>query len=477
MKSRILLTYLFMMLLGSVSVMAQTSSSEEDPFKNNPFFSKPLDELLNSKEKPDTTAQEKDHDHDSDHRGSDVRRYVHRINNEGLDFGGFFEAGPYSSNSLYASYPVMPMVHFNRVNGLFLGVREERMQWYSYNDFFDVIDLHPHGMIGYSFGQREWQYEAGLERYLGFNNRIMIGAEIYNATTTDDFWRVGLTETSFTSILAGYDYLDYYKQRGWGAYLLARSYRFFEGGVSYNQNQFNSLEVESDFWLFGKKNLYRPNPPVEIMNGEAVDTLDVGSLTFSASFNPKHILILPRFTFSLAGLMELADPGYGTSDYEYQKYTAEFISYLNIEPGAVIKYRLKAGSITGDAPVMKEFHLGGPGSLRAQPFKVLPFGADAGNRMLLSNAEIQFGSSDYWNDGWIDVDDFYISLFLDSGWTSDYTGPNTNALDGFSDFSFDKLEHSGGFGLGTNSIRGEIAWDLNNTDQAPIIWIRFNPTF
>lgn len=467
--------YILLLFIGSASVFAQISSDEEDPFKNNPFFSKPLDELLRSEEKPDTTGSASVGDKNTDK--NEVSRYVHRINNEGLDFGGFVESGPYSSNELYASYPVMPMVHFNRVNGLFLGIREERMQWYSYNSFLDIADLHPHGMIGYSFGQDEWQYEAGLERYFGFNNRILIGAELYSSTTTDDYWRVGLSETSVTSFFAGYDYLDYYKQTGWGAYVLARSIRYFEGGVSYNQNQFNSLDVSTDFRMFGRKNLYRPNPPVEMVNGAAVDTLNVGSLTFSAAFNPKQILILPRFTFTVTGLAEFADPDYGASDYNYQKYTAELVSYLNIEPGAIIKYRFRAGSITGDAPLMKEFHLGGPGTLRAAPYKSLPAVLDGGNKMLLSNAEIQFGSSDYWNNGWIDVDDFYLSLFLDSGWTNNYTGPNTNALDGFSAFSVDQLEHSGGFGIGTNSFRGEIAWDLNNTDRSPVFWIRFNPTF
>lgn len=475
MQKRIFL-YLLILALGTVPSLAQVSSQEDDPFKNNPFFSKPLEELLGSGEEVDTTKSNSV-ERNGELEQNEVKRSVHRINNEGLDFGGFVESGPYSSNELYASYPVMPMVHFNRVNGLFLGIREERMQWYRYNDFLEIIDLHPHGMIGYSFGQDEWQYEAGLERYFGFSDRIIIGAEFYSSTTTDDYWRVGLSENSLTSFFAGYDYLDYHKQTGWGAYILARSTQYFEGGVSYNQNQFNSLDVESSFWLFGKTNLYRPNPPVEIINGNPVDTLDIGSLTFSAAFNPKQILILPRFTFSLTGLAEFAHPDYGVSDYDYQKFTAEFISYLNIEPGAIIKYRLKAGSITGDAPIMKEFHLGGPGTLRAAPFKSLPGILNGGNKMLLSNAEIQFGSSSYWNDGWIDVDDLYLSLFLDSGWTNDFTGPNTNALHGFSEFDFNQLEHSGGFGIGTNSVRAEFAWDLNNTDKTPVFWIRFNPTF
>ena len=478
MTKRVLFLFLCFFLAGTSLLMAQSEPDEtDDPFKNSPFFSKPIDELIGNekRDQPEEPDEEEKDDEGYQHRAK--TRYVTRINNEGLDFGGFFESGPYTSNELYAAYPILPMVHFNRVDGVFLGIREERMQWYSYNHFFDIVNLHPTGMIGYSFGQDEWQYEAGLERYFGHKKHLILGGGIYNATSTDDYWRMGLMETSLSAVFAGYDYLDYYKQEGWGLYALARTTNYFEGGVSFNQNTFSSLEQSTDYHMFGKNDFYRPNPAVDYFFGTPVDSIDVAGLTLSAAFNPKHIILLPRFTFSLSGVMEIADPEYGISDYSYTKYLTEFISYLNFEPGAVLKYRLRAGSITGEAPEMKEFHLGGPGSLRAQPYKSLPLNSDGGNKMLLSNAEIQFGSGGYWNDGWIDLDDFYLSFFLDSGWTSYYSGENENPLDGFSEFSVSKMEHSGGIGLGTNSIRAEVAWDLNQTSRAPILWIRFNPTF
>ena len=471
---------LFLAVPSTALAQSESSSEEADPFKNDPFFSRPLDELLKPAKKEQETESDSTDTGGYHHNSSSYNnnRFVRRISLEGLDYGGLLESGPYVSNPLYGLYPSLPMVHFNRVDGLFLGFRSERMQWYSYQHFFDILNLNPRGMIGYSFGQEEWQYEAGLEKYFGRRDRVMIGAEFHRATTTDDYWRMGMSETSLTAILAGYDYLDYYKQEGFGAYILARSARFLEGGVSYNTDEFSSLDVNTSYAIFGSHGRYRDNPPIEIINGQPVDTLSLSTLTFSGAFNPKKLILSRRFTFMMNGVIELGDPGIASSDYDYTKYITELQTYLNFEPGSVLKHRLLIGSITGDAPLMKEFQLGGPGSLRAMPYKALPVAGFGGNKMILSTAEIQFGSTDWGYDyGWVDFDDFYVSLFLDSGWVTDYTGTNEKPLDGFGDFAFSEFEQNGGIGLGTNFFRVEAAWDLNHTSRSPMIWIRLNPTF
>lgn len=491
MRSRFFFLLLFLLMGLAYPTYAQSGSESEsesteetDPFKNDPFFSKPLGELLGTNNKPEKTETKTRVSNDPEDstrtkrkERSEARRLVSRISLEGLDYGGVLESGPYSSIPLYNAYPTLPMIHFNRVDALFLGIRIERMQWYNNNDFLGIRNLSPHGLIGYSFGQEEWNYEAGIEKFLGFNEHILIGGEFYDATTTSDAWRVGLSETSLTSFFAGYDYQDYYKQKGWGAYLMARTHRLFEGGVSYNNDRFNSLQEKTTWALFGSHGRYRVNPPIEVVNGSPVDTISISSLSFSASFNPRQVIIMPHFTFSLTANMEMSDHGFASSDYDYRKYTAELISYFNFEPGSILKYRLLAGSITGDAPLFKEFQLGGPGTLRAVPYKAMPLGGLGGNKMILSTAEIQFGSTNWGHGGWIDFDDFYLSLFLDSGWVSDFSGDNAQVTDGFADFDLKKMEQNGGIGLGTNFLRVEAAWDLNQISRSPMIWVRFNPTF
>jgi hypothetical protein len=474
-----LLAYCTLFAVLSLPVFGQTTdNTDEDPFVNNPFFSRPLTDLLKPTTPPaDTIAVEPEKQKtSSSSKTRETRRFVNRIHNEGIDFGGAFESGPYSSSALYASYPNLPMVHFNRVNGLFLGIKKERMQWYNSSSFLGISNFQPHGMIGYSFGQDEWQYLGGLEKFIGRQRRVLIGAEIYDATTTEDYWRTGLLETSLTSFFAGYDFLDYHKQEGWGMYFLARSRQFFEGGVSYNENKFNNLASSSDYHLFGKNHHYRINPPIDFNGIVPVDTARITNLTFSGQYNPKLLMLSRYFTFSASGKVEVSNPSLASTDYSYKKYSGELAAYVNFEPGSILKYRIMAGSITGDAPLFKEFQLGGPGSMRALPYKSMPFGFNGANKMILSTAELQFGSS-WGQDGWIDLDDFYLSFFLDSGWVNDHTGSNKLIGDGFENFHVKEMEHNGGIGLGSNTFRAELAWDLRHTSRSPVLWLRFNPTF
>ena len=464
------------LLLSSSLAFAQSSGSddeEDDPFKNSPFFSKPVEDLLKRPDKDTSRSSETYHSYDSHHWDA--------LYEEGIDLGGLLEAGPYKSNPLYSVYPSLPMIHYNRVDALFLGLRRERMQWYNDHDLLGIEGISPHGLIGYSFGQEEWQYVLGLEKFLGRKNHVIIGGEYHSATSTDDYWRVGLTETSLSSFFAGYDYLDYFKQQGFGAYILFRTNRLLEGGVAYNDDRYTSQSRETDWALFGAGDRYRTNPPVEFVNGSAIDTVNLSSLTFSASFNPKRLVLARHYTFSLTGEVEIGDSGIASSDYSYTKFMGEMVNYYNFEEGGLLKHRLRIGSIAGNAPLLKQFQLGGVGSLRALPYKSLPFESPlfGGNQMILSNTEVQFGSPSWSSGDWIDFDDFYLSLFLDSGWStydSELEG-ETNPLQGFSGFSLSDLKHNAGIGIGSSSIRCELAWDLNNTSRAPVFWLRFNPTF
>jgi len=98
--------------------------------------------------------------------------------------------------------------------------------------------------------------------------------------------------------------------------------------------------------------------------------------------------------------------------------------------------------------------------------------------MLLANTELQFGRPNK-NTGWLDLSSFYLNLFLDSGWThfdEDQQNRN-NPFKGYSEFSFDEVENDLGVGIGSNVFRFEIAWQADDLDTAPALWLRFNPTF
>lgn len=470
MKQLIGFTALLYFLIGYCGFStAQTAadSTDQDPFKNDPFFSESVSSFWDS----DSAA------HYGDDRVSNYepRVFFNQLNENGLDDKGLFNAGPYGSSVLYSVYPNLPMLHFNRVNSLFLGYRKDRMQWYNSDSWLDIPSLQMHGLVGYSVGQEEWQYSLGLEKLLGDKKHIMIGGEYHNAAATDDEWRVGLNETTLTAFSAGYDYLDYYKQKGWGGYLLVRTQRYFEGGIAFSDDQYSSLQRQTDWALFGTGNQYRINPAVAQTATGSIDSVNISSLTFSGTFNPRQLLLGDNFSLSAHGLAEFSNSGLGTSDFDYAKYTGQLTSHINFDQGTIFKYRLRYSSITGNAPQFKRLYLGGVGTLRALPYKSL----GDGNQMLLSNVELQFGQPTPGHSEWIDFDDLYLNLFLDSGWVN-FDSDLRNAENPFAElgnFNISELSHNAGIGAGSNFIRCEVAWDLNEPDRAPVLWLRFNPTF
>ncbi|MCC5940434.1 MAG: hypothetical protein JJU37_02755 [Balneolaceae bacterium] len=463
---------LFFILLFPVLAIAQ-QSDEEDPFKRDPIFTKSLDELLGISQTREDVETERE--------TAELNNVVRRLSVSGVDLGGSFEAGPYYSNALYSQYPNLPAFHFNRVNGLFIGVKKERMQWHRRSSFLNIPQIDVHGFIGYGTASRSWDYAIGLEKMIGRSNRLLVGFEYHNATATEDFRRVGLVETSITSFLAGYDYLDYHHMEGFGIYTAYRTNRWVEAAFSYNRNTFTSIEQNTAYTMFGYSRTYRPNPAIDWFS----DEIDLDIYSVSLSLNPRNILITNHFTAAGTIVAELADNGASDEEYRFNKYRAEAKMFYNFEPGSVLRLRVQGGKISGDAPDFKNFHLGGIGTLRGSPYKFF-----SGDRMLLSNLEVQFGRPSRRAGEWIRDYNFHILLFLDSGWTTvdsrepvivigpgPIITPQNGASNSFSDFSFADLQHDAGIGIGSGVFRLELAWPLRTFDSSPIFWVRLNPTF
>lgn len=440
------------------------SQEHDDPFERDPIFNKSLDELFG---RTDSTQEENEQSHGKEREN---RSAVEKLSRTGVDLGGSIEAGPYYSSDLYSLYPNLPTIHFNRVNGLFIGYRKERMQWHRYSSFLDIPQIQPHGLIGWGTASKDWEYALGLEKIIGEDRRFLIGGEFHNATATEDYKRVGLVESSLTSFFAAYDYPDYYNMEGFGFYGIYRTQRWIETGFSYTRDQFSTLEQNTNFSLFGKSGTYSPNRPIDA-NADEID-LDIYGL--SLSLNPRNILIANKFTMAASIKAEFADNSASDEGYRFNKYLSEFRLYYNFEPGSVFRWRVQAGGITGNAPDFKDFYLGGIGTLRGSPYKVFQ-----GNQMVLSNLEVQFGSPSGHSGEWIEDYNLHILLFLDSGWTQqtpDLLDSNT-PFTGFDSFSISNMQHDAGFGIGSGAFRLEMGWPLKTFDKSPTLWIRFNPTF
>jgi len=452
-----------LILLLLLPALAVAQQGNEDPFKRDPIFNRPLDEIFNTspgQETDETTGQ-------TEPQGAKVVRH---LTVEGLDLGGGFQAGPYYSNAMYNQYPNLPGIHFNRVNGLFLGIKQEKMQWHRAGNFLNIPQIQPHGFIGYGTASKRWDYAIGLEKLIGDRRRLMVGGEFHRAVATEDYRRTGLIENSLTSFFAGYDFMDYYMMEGYGLYTAYRTRRWIEAAFSYNRDTFSSVDQRTSYTMFGRGSTYRPNPPVDSNS----DEIDVGSYGFTLAFNPRNVLLSDKFTISAMIEAELADNSYTDDDFRYDKYHASLKLFYNFEAGSVLRWRLRTGGITGNAPDFKAFYLGGIGTLRGSPFKYFQ-----GNQMVGSNLEVQFGRPSGIPGRWIKDYGLHLLLFLDSGWaqTIPELTASSNPFRGLNNFSLSSMQHDAGVGIGSRAVRAELAWPLKEFDGAPALWIRFNPTF
>lgn len=449
------------LIIISLPALLFAQQSDDDPFKRDPIFNKSLDEIFGISQQED--AQEGDTIQEAD-------VVIRRLSRSGLDLGGSLESGPYYSNSLYSQYPNLPMIHFNRVNGLFLGIRKERMQWHRKGSFLNIPQIEPHGFIGWGTASKEWEYAIGAEKLFGESRRFMIGGEFHKGTVTEDYTRVGLVESSLTSFFASYDFLDYYQSEGFGVYSVYRTSRWLEAAFSYNRSTIRSLEQNTSYSMFGYSSVHRPNPPVD----QLADEIDLDRYGLVLSLNPRNVLIADNFTVSGEVGAELADNGSTASDYRYDKYWSKVNLFYNFEPGSVLRWNLKAGGITGNAPDVMQFYLGGIGTLRGSPYKFFN-----GNQMLSSNIEVQFGRPSGRRGEWITDYNMHLLIFLDSGWTRQIPEltEGGSPFRGFREFSFADMQHDLGAGIGTGAFRFELAWPLKTFDRSAHFWVRFNPTF
>ncbi|MTI86628.1 MAG: hypothetical protein FH748_01525 [Balneolaceae bacterium] len=390
---------------------------------------------------------------------------------DGID-GDFYSGSSFGlRNLLYSAYPVLQPLRFNRVDGLFLGIENERMN-YNKKDFLGIESIDLHGMIGYSVGQQNWQYAAGLEAALDDDKNILIGGELHNSTSTNDYWRLGRTENSITALSAGHDYYDYFNVEGYGAYVLIKAGNVMELGASYNADIYSSLDISSQYSVFGDAKNYRPNPAID----QDFDEINQESVTLGLTLNPGQSIKNSLFSSTLSVKAEIANLPSSVNDFLYNKYVAETKLQLKLNSSSIVQWRMLGSSITGDAPDFKKLALGGIGTMRATGYKHF-----TGNQMLLSNLEIEFGKSSNSNKhNWADLKHTSLSLFIDSGWTqsnSNLFTADSSPFDGFERFSFSNLSHNAGIGLGYEMVRFEVATPIAGAEGATTFWVRFNPTF
>jgi len=363
--------------------------------------------------------------------------------------GDYTRSWPYAEQAVYRE---SPGIRYNRVEGVFLGVRRRPLDWNSYEQ------ARIYGQGGYAFELKEWLYEIGAEAKIGKSHRLQdfgfkFGGSYHRNTTTQDLWKSSWTENSLAGFLFGYDFFDYFQTEGWTTYAVSRLTPFFQLSAGYREDTYRSLEQNTSWALFGADN-YRPNPSIDEGKMNSVVLALDGGRVRGYTYRPDGI------SFRLQ-----AELGKGMGgDFSFNSYQGDVRSFIRLTHNTGFDVRLRAGLTDGDVPVQKSFSIGGIGSVRGYPQNIF-----IGSRMMIANAEYTV-----YKQGLFDnvFDELSIFGLFDAGW-SNYTGNNS--------FEWDNVVSAAGFGVAIDErlIRLELAWPLKDvgTGMQPSLWLRLNPTF
>lgn len=344
------------------------------------------------------------------------------------------------------------MFRYNRVEGMFLGLGSEKRYYWDGRKEYSL-----YGSVGWGFKSHLWRGNLGLSRQFAFNDGQLLefGVEGHSLTDTKDDWVIGLTENTLSSLLIHEDYRDYFTREGLGfnvAYSVEQDYLTSQLKVEYLLDKYSSLENHAEWSFFGGDKVFRLNP--------AIDDGKMRSIVVSLGVSTTTKTIRGPEGWNVYATGEFADKNFG-SDFGFNQYVADVRRFQPLGRYDNLNLRFRVGTADGQLPVQKVFEIGGLGSLPGFPFKY-----EAGNRMMLFNAEYIIDSDfldelDFW-PGWMFSGTNFI-IFSDAGVAR--TVSNTASLTDFGGLKLSDFRHDVGVGLGSRSgsFRLAVVW---RTDQS-----------
>jgi hypothetical protein len=371
------------------------------------------------------------------------------------DWGGIYvgasqDRNPFREDALYRGAPAL---RYNRVEGFVLGAALPKLDWY------DSDRAAIYGQVGYAFALEEVRYTVGLEVRPGRAAwrrdagavEFKLGGAYRRNTATNDLWKSSWFENTAAALLFEHDFFDYYQVEGWTVYGLARLGEYTQASLGYRDEDYSSLERNASFSVFDG-DAFRFNPVVdELRLRSVVSTLEAGR-------------ILDWYDMPLGGIVRgEAEFGQGLGgDAGFNRFTADARAYLPVAYGTGLALRLRGGYASDDAPIQKQFTVGGLGTSRGYAQNIF-----VGTRALVANAELTFDEVDL-----SFFDDIQLFGFADLAWTN----RSGDAFD-----LGETLPTAGiGLGLADRYVRFELAFPLRNvegTGVEPALWFRLLPTF
>jgi len=376
-------------------------------------------------------------------------------NNYRYEYDNDYDSWHYSYQYQYSTLPMWPLedqvvVRYNRVQGLFLGMEFPK----SIANKYDIFSFH--GFGGYGFEEKAWRYQIGIDRYF-FNRtsyRFEIGANVHDLTDTRDDWLITPLENSLASFLIHEDFQDFYRRQGYEVHVSQNLSVYLKGTLAYRNDDYNSVQKNVDWALFGGDKKFRINPEIDEGNMRSL----YGELYLDTRNNHEN----PRKGWYSKLSMEMSNSDL-KSDFSFNQYIFELRHYLPISRNERVDFRFKAGSSEGTLPFQKLFELGGISTLRGFEYKEF-----AGDRLLLANIEYNLSPSIF-NRDFLFFDDIRLIFFSDIG-TAWYANKDSKFTEGFDNLQFNSLKSDIGVALSNwdGTVRFNIA-KRTDTNKDPMV--------
>lgn len=320
------------------------------------------------------------------------------------------------------------------------------------------------GYVSYKFARERAGYSLDIERaVLGGPEapRLLLNAGVHDATSSDDFWRLSVTEQSLVSLFFRNNFRDYYQERGYQVGAAFQPHPWHEVRASWRADRHEALANEADYSLFRDDERFRPNAEARVgtlrafVFGYAVDTRGLADESGRATLR-RHAG--PSLFGSFGGTdpgarvewsSEIARPSFG-GDFDFTRHVANARAYVLLSPAQRLHARLILGTSSGTLPAQRLFGLGGIGTVHGYSFKEA-----VGEQMVLANLEYHLGDDRGLRGlAFVDVGRVYQPVDSSGEW-----------LKGV------------GVGFGVGELRLDLGWRADDIPKSFQAIVRFGHTF
>lgn len=354
------------------------------------------------------------------------------------------------------------MFRYNRVEGLFLGLRLGKDQWNDrHSAWFDL-----YGHAGYGFARKRACYQLGVERSFFGKYGPVLGVEVHDVVATEDEWIIPTFENSMAALFLREDFQDYYRREGYSAYLSHDISEFLILTAEYRIDNHHNLTRKTNGSIFGGDKKFRANP--------FIDEMEFKSLVGKLTLDTRNCYKYPNQGWLIDATGEFAGQDFNKTGANFDRFIIDIRRYQPITYGENLDFRLRAGSSRGVLPQHLKFDLGGISTIRGYNFKEF----QNCNRMLLGNIEYRIHGRRNPLDKVMGLSDVSLILFADAGYVWS-VADTLRAQDGFKHLDWEDLYTSIGFGIGNQegNVRLDFAKRLDIKGEPMVVTFRITRPF